>query len=237
MDGWRSTSTDHVAKLRQPRVLTELPDRERAIVEHLERNGASFFAAMHEAAGGGYPGDTRRRHLDTRVGWCHHERQPERRAGVHASTRAPQPQDTNATAAERARPHRTLPQPADGAADRRRPLVADDRSCRRDSVCDGICDRARAAVAHPLRRADPRGRDSRRHHRWLQRGLRRPQGARGCRTDPARLLRERRRRDAVRAARGARPAQIAQGRARRGGSRRAGGHRSGKPVRHDPALA
>ncbi len=50
--------TDHVAKLRQPPVLTELPDRERAIVEHLERNGASFFAAVHEAAGGGYPGDT-----------------------------------------------------------------------------------------------------------------------------------------------------------------------------------
>jgi ATP-dependent Lhr-like helicase len=36
----------------------ELPERERAIVEHLERNGASFFAALHEAAGGGYPGDT-----------------------------------------------------------------------------------------------------------------------------------------------------------------------------------
>jgi ATP-dependent Lhr-like helicase len=50
--------TDHVAKLRQPRMPTELPERERAIVDHLEQNGASFFAAMHEAAGGGYPGDT-----------------------------------------------------------------------------------------------------------------------------------------------------------------------------------
>ena len=50
--------TDHVAKLRQPPVLPELPERERAILAHLENNGASFFSAMHEAAGGGYPGDT-----------------------------------------------------------------------------------------------------------------------------------------------------------------------------------
>ncbi len=50
--------TDHVAKLRREPTLTGLPERERAIVEHLERNGASFFATLHEAAGGGYPGDT-----------------------------------------------------------------------------------------------------------------------------------------------------------------------------------
>jgi ATP-dependent Lhr-like helicase len=49
--------TDHVAKLRRAPALTDLPERERAIVEHLERNGASFFATLHEAAGGGYPGD------------------------------------------------------------------------------------------------------------------------------------------------------------------------------------
>ena len=50
--------TDHVAKLRQPRAPADLPDRERLIVDHLARNGASFFAALHEAAGGGYPGET-----------------------------------------------------------------------------------------------------------------------------------------------------------------------------------
>ena len=50
--------SDHVARLRPERTVHELPERERAIVEHLERNGASFFAALHEAAGGGYPGDT-----------------------------------------------------------------------------------------------------------------------------------------------------------------------------------
>ena len=36
----------------------ELDDRSRAIVEHLRREGASFFPAMHAAAGGGYPGET-----------------------------------------------------------------------------------------------------------------------------------------------------------------------------------
>jgi ATP-dependent helicase Lhr and Lhr-like helicase len=50
--------TDHVAKLRQPRAPADLPDRERLIVDHLARNGATFFAALHEAAGGGYPGET-----------------------------------------------------------------------------------------------------------------------------------------------------------------------------------
>ena len=50
--------TDHVGKLRQPRAPADLPDRERLIVDHLARNGASFFAVLHEAAGGGYPGET-----------------------------------------------------------------------------------------------------------------------------------------------------------------------------------
>jgi ATP-dependent Lhr-like helicase len=50
--------TDHVARLRRPVALTDLPPRELAIVDHLRANGASFFAAMHEAAGGGYPGET-----------------------------------------------------------------------------------------------------------------------------------------------------------------------------------
>jgi ATP-dependent Lhr-like helicase len=50
--------TDHLAKLRRPAVETDLPDRERAIFEHLSANGASFFAAIHDAAGGGYPAET-----------------------------------------------------------------------------------------------------------------------------------------------------------------------------------
>src|SRR4029078_7704340 len=61
---------DHVARLRQPAGTTktaaprtrEAPadpaDRERAIVECLRTRGASFFGPLHEAVGGGYPGET-----------------------------------------------------------------------------------------------------------------------------------------------------------------------------------
>jgi ATP-dependent Lhr-like helicase len=50
--------TDHFARLRRPASDVDLPPRERAILDHLRAHGASFFAAMHESAGGGYPGDT-----------------------------------------------------------------------------------------------------------------------------------------------------------------------------------
>ena len=50
--------TDHLARLRRTAAGTDLPDRERAILDHLGKNGASFFAAVHDAAGGGYPGET-----------------------------------------------------------------------------------------------------------------------------------------------------------------------------------
>jgi ATP-dependent Lhr-like helicase len=39
-------------------VREELGEREQVIVEYLKRNGASFFQAMHEGVGGGYPGET-----------------------------------------------------------------------------------------------------------------------------------------------------------------------------------
>jgi ATP-dependent helicase Lhr and Lhr-like helicase len=50
--------TDHLPRLWRPSQPAELSERERAIVEHLRRHGASFFAALHEAAGAGYPGET-----------------------------------------------------------------------------------------------------------------------------------------------------------------------------------
>jgi len=50
--------TDHLARLHRARPLDDLPAREHAIVEHLRQNGASFFAALHDAAGGGYPAET-----------------------------------------------------------------------------------------------------------------------------------------------------------------------------------
>jgi ATP-dependent Lhr-like helicase len=50
--------TDHVARLRKLPALDDLPPREQAIVDHLRTNGASFFAALHDAAGGGFPAET-----------------------------------------------------------------------------------------------------------------------------------------------------------------------------------
>ena len=50
--------TDHFARLRRPATLEGLAPREEAILEYLGRAGASFFGAIHEAAGGGYPNET-----------------------------------------------------------------------------------------------------------------------------------------------------------------------------------
>jgi ATP-dependent Lhr-like helicase len=50
--------TDHFSRLRRAAPPADLLPRERAIVEHLESEGASFFATLHLAAGEGYPGET-----------------------------------------------------------------------------------------------------------------------------------------------------------------------------------
>ena len=51
--------TDHLAGLLPPAAAADdLDDRSRPIVDHLRREGASFFPAIHAAAGGGYPGET-----------------------------------------------------------------------------------------------------------------------------------------------------------------------------------
>jgi ATP-dependent Lhr-like helicase len=50
--------TDHLPRLRRISAAADLSTRERAIVAHLETEGASFFAPLHEQAGGGYPGET-----------------------------------------------------------------------------------------------------------------------------------------------------------------------------------
>jgi len=53
--------TDHLLRLWRPRLdEPALPPggREALVVAYLESHGASFFASLHEAAGGGYPGDT-----------------------------------------------------------------------------------------------------------------------------------------------------------------------------------
>ncbi|HEX9365726.1 MAG TPA: DEAD/DEAH box helicase, partial [Vicinamibacterales bacterium] len=50
--------TDHVSRLWRPSPAPELGAREQAIVTFLRTHGASFFAALHDAAGGGFPGET-----------------------------------------------------------------------------------------------------------------------------------------------------------------------------------
>ncbi|MGE3843666.1 MAG: helicase-related protein, partial [Vicinamibacterales bacterium] len=51
--------TDHVSRLWRPeRPVGALAGREERLVAFLAREGASFFGALHDAAGGGYPGDT-----------------------------------------------------------------------------------------------------------------------------------------------------------------------------------
>ncbi len=50
--------TDHLGQLWRPLPAADLSPRESAILAHLKRNGASFFTPLHEAAGGGYPGET-----------------------------------------------------------------------------------------------------------------------------------------------------------------------------------
>ena len=50
--------TDNMARLHRPIALAEGDSREPAILDYLDKHGASFFSALHEAAGGGYPGET-----------------------------------------------------------------------------------------------------------------------------------------------------------------------------------
>jgi ATP-dependent helicase Lhr and Lhr-like helicase len=50
--------TDHLPVLRRSPEPPALGAREQAIVAHLTARGASFFADLHAAAGGGYPGES-----------------------------------------------------------------------------------------------------------------------------------------------------------------------------------
>jgi len=50
--------TDALPRLWRPPGEFELNARERAIADHLAASGASFFGAIHEAVGGGFPRDT-----------------------------------------------------------------------------------------------------------------------------------------------------------------------------------
>jgi len=50
--------TDHLPALLPPRADVTLDERQEQIVRHLRESGASFFAPLHSAAGGGFPQET-----------------------------------------------------------------------------------------------------------------------------------------------------------------------------------
>ncbi|MGE3858307.1 MAG: crosslink repair DNA glycosylase YcaQ family protein [Dehalococcoidia bacterium] len=50
--------TDHLTTLAPAREPGALDERATAMLEHLRRHGSSFFGALHEAAGGGFPRDS-----------------------------------------------------------------------------------------------------------------------------------------------------------------------------------
>src|SRR5262249_19152568 len=49
---------DHLPRLRRPPSPDPPGERQQAILQYLARHGALFFTAVHEAVGGGYPGET-----------------------------------------------------------------------------------------------------------------------------------------------------------------------------------
>ena len=196
--------TDHFARLRrdQPRIGSRFVAREQAIVEHLRRTARRSSPICTSAAGGRLPGETVDALWDlVWKGVITNDTFHALRAFTAAAAR-------RAAAAARIR-RAGVPQPpgAPPSAEGRWSLVASRRARR--VVADRVVDRHRAAAALALRGRHAGRRRSRRDHRRLQRRLRRAQGARGCRTHPPRLFRRRRRRDAVRAAIGARPAALA----------------------------
>ena len=117
--------TDSFARLRRVPSLTDLAPRERAILEHLREHGASFFAAIHDAAGGGYPERDGRRALEPGLARGSDQRHVPCAARVHAAAGAP-------LAEAVVQP--LVPQPARGAAGGGRTMVAARRP-KRDAAC------------------------------------------------------------------------------------------------------
>jgi ATP-dependent Lhr-like helicase len=50
--------TDHLPRLWRTTAIADLGAREEAVLSYLGTHGASFFAAIHDAAGGGFPGES-----------------------------------------------------------------------------------------------------------------------------------------------------------------------------------
>ena len=146
--------TDALPRLWRPPSDEALTGRAAAIVEHLRASGASFFGAIHDAAGGGFPRDTVDA-LWTLVwrGLITNDALQALRAYV-APTPAQAARKPGAPASDATgrvfRSRRQVPPSAEG----RWSLL----TARVTPVSDTEwSDRARAAAPHPLRRRDARG--------------------------------------------------------------------------------
>jgi ATP-dependent Lhr-like helicase len=79
---------DKLPLLAQQRPLAEpLTEREEKLLAVLESTGASFFDPLHQAVGGGYPGETHRCALEPGLARPHHQRFAARFARLHRQTR------------------------------------------------------------------------------------------------------------------------------------------------------
>ena len=131
--------------------------REQAIVEHLRRTARRSSPTLHEAAGGGYPGETVDALWDPRLEGAHHQRHVPRAARVHAAA---------GTAPAPARPQARARRSAAGGSRRRRRKAAGRSSASRADAT-GVADRmvdgarrsscSRATAWSPARSPRPKG--------------------------------------------------------------------------------
>ena len=185
--------TDHLSTLLPPDVLggkrnEGLTGRDAQIVAHLHRHGASFFGPLHDATGGGFPQETVDAIWD--LVW----------KGLLTN-------DTlHALRAYAAPPERTrrpsrggdVPIAAADSAVGRRAL---DAGAAAGGIAHGVGHGHGAPAADAARRRHARCDGDRAIARRILRDVSGAAPARGNRTHPARLLRRRSRRGAVRAAR------------------------------------
>ncbi len=197
--------------------------RALAIVETLGRQGASFFGALHEAAGGGYRGDT----LDAlwELAWAgkitNDTLQPIRNRlySKEARQRGDAPGSVGIRAASAGS--------KGGSKSSGRPLVAGRAKNPRGDYSHRAERGDRSAVAGAPCHCHARNRERRGHQRRVSDGLSGPQNPGGKRTHPARHVRGRSGSGAVRHARRGRHAARSACRPGAAGGGSSGGIRSG----------
>ena len=198
--------TDHMPRLRPPSpTASDVEGRSAEILSYLKSHGASFFSALHEGSGGGFPGETVDALWDlVWKGLVTNDTLHALRAYVsETSDEAAQTWAAHAFQVSTAR-----------ASDSGRPMVARGRAACVEVLRDGVEHRDREPVARTPRCRHARNDHARTGRRWLFDRLPGPQSDGGCGTRPPRVLRGRPRRRAIRDAGRTRPVAIAARRAR-----------------------